>query len=173
MTDANRCALPRSIPASHDNVATKADVQAIGGGRLLAEMDAGGRKWEVLSLPMEAEADDPLGRARVGRCGRNGSGPIWSRRPSAIRALGRRCTQQRPAPDTGTYFERDWLRPANSIPPREDMRTYGASDYAVTANDGDWTVHVIIGVDPDSRLWLLDLWRGQTASTCAALISTC
>jgi len=72
--------------------------------------------------------------------------------------------QQRPAPDTGTYFDRDWLRPSNSIPRREDMRIYGASDYAVTANDGDWTVHVIIGVDPDGRLWLLDLWRNQTAS---------
>ena len=33
------------------------------GGRLLAEMAAGGRKWEVLRLPMEAELDDPLGRA--------------------------------------------------------------------------------------------------------------
>jgi hypothetical protein len=43
------------------------------------------------------------------------------------------------------------------------MRVYGGSDYAVT-NDGDWTVHAVIGVDPDSRLWLLDVWRGQTAS---------
>jgi len=59
---------------------------------------------------------------------------------------------------------REWLRPANSIPRREDLRIYGGSDYAVTANDGDWTVHVVIGVDPDSRLWLLDLWRGQAAS---------
>ena len=134
------------------------------GGRLLAEMDAGGRKWEVLRLPMEAEADDPLGRAPAA--------PLWpewftddmradaKRDPRTWSAL----YQQRPAPDTGTYFERDWLRPANAIPRREDMRTYGASDYAVTANDGDWTVHVVIGVDPGGRLWLLDLWRGQTAS---------
>ena len=34
----------------------------------------------------------------------------------------------------------------------------------MTADGGDWTVHVVVGVDPDSRLWLLDLWRGQTAS---------
>ena len=44
------------------------------------------------------------------------------------------------------------------------MRIFGASDYAVTEAGGDWTVHVIIGVDMDDRLWLLDLWRGQTAS---------
>ena len=134
------------------------------GGRLLDEMDAGGRKWEVLRLPMEAEADDPLGRAT--------SEPLWpewftddmraeaKRDPRTWSAL----YQQRPAPDTGTYFERDWLRPANSIPRREDMRVYGGSDYAVTADGGDWTVHVVAGMDPNGRLWLLDLWRGQTAS---------
>ena len=44
------------------------------------------------------------------------------------------------------------------------MRIYGGSDYAVTSNDGDWTVHVVIGVDPDSRLWLLDLWRAPGSS---------
>jgi hypothetical protein len=27
-----------------------------------------------------------------------------------------------------------------------------------------WTVHVVVGMDPDNRLWLLDLWRGRTAS---------
>jgi predicted phage terminase large subunit-like protein len=134
------------------------------GGRLLGEMDAGGRKWEVLRLPMEAEAGDQLGRAP--------GEPLWpewftddmradaKRDPRTWSAL----YQQRPAPDSGTYFSREWLRPANAIPRREDMRIYGASDYAVTANDGDWTVHAVIGVDPDSRLWLLDLWRGQTAS---------
>ena len=95
------------------------------GGRLLAEMEAGGRKWEVLRLPMEAEADDPLGRAP--------GAPLWpewftddmradaKRDPRTWSAL----YQQRPAPDTGTYFERDWLRPANAIPRREDMRIYG------------------------------------------------
>jgi len=134
------------------------------GGRLLAEMAAGGRRWEVLRLPMEAEADDPLGRAP--------GDPLWPEwftddmRTDAKRdaRTWSALYQQRPAPDTGTYFDRDWLRPSNSIPRREDMRIYGASDYAVTANDGDWTVHVIIGVDPDGRLWLLDLWRNQTAS---------
>ena len=38
------------------------------------------------------------------------------------------------------------------------------SDYAVTRNGGDYTVHVVVGVDPDNRMYLLDLWRGQTAS---------
>ena len=41
---------------------------------------------------------------------------------------------------------------------------YGASDYAVTSNGGDYTVHVVVGIDQKGGLWLLDLWRKQTAS---------
>jgi predicted phage terminase large subunit-like protein len=29
---------------------------------------------------------------------------------------------------------------------------------------GDYTVHVVIVVDPENRMYLLDLWRGQTSS---------
>ncbi len=44
------------------------------------------------------------------------------------------------------------------------MRLYGASDYAVTADGGDYTVHLVVGLDPDRRMYLVDLWRKQTAS---------
>jgi predicted phage terminase large subunit-like protein len=44
------------------------------------------------------------------------------------------------------------------------MRIFGASDYAVTDDGGDYTVHIIVGVDSDDRLYVLDLWRQQTAS---------
>ena len=95
------------------------------GGRLLAEMDAGGRRWEVLKLPMEAEQHDPLGRAPGELLW-----PEWFRPDMVAEAKRDSRTwsalyQQRPAPAEGTYFERDWLRPANSIPRREDMRIYG------------------------------------------------
>lgn len=71
--------------------------------------------------------------------------------------------QQQPTPDEGDYFKADWFR-VGTEPPRDQMRIYGASDYAVTADGGDYTVHVVIGIDPDSRMWLLDLWRKQAAS---------
>ena len=44
------------------------------------------------------------------------------------------------------------------------MRIYGGSDYAVTADGGDYTVHLLVGIDPEGRMYLLDLWRKQTAS---------
>lgn len=72
--------------------------------------------------------------------------------------------QQEPSPDTGNYFKAEWLRTYEKAPPRETMRVYGGSDYAVTADGGDWTVHIVIGLDPDARMYVLDLWRKQAAS---------
>jgi hypothetical protein len=57
--------------------------------------------------------------------------------------IGQRSYQQRPAPETGDYFLRDWIRWYDNPPPRDTLRIYGSSDYAVTANGGDFTVHGI------------------------------
>ena len=127
-------------------------------------MATAGRLCELLKLPIEAEQNEQLGRAP--------GEPLWPQwfidemRTDAKRdsRTWSALYQQSPAPATGIYFERDWLRPAHSMPRREDLQIYGGSDYAVTADGGDWTVHVVVGMDPDNRLWLLDLWRGQTAS---------
>lgn len=72
--------------------------------------------------------------------------------------------QQRPSPETGDYFKREWIHLVGHLPPRESMLVYGGSDYAVTANGGDFTVHGAIGLDPDGNPWLLDLWRKQASS---------
>ena len=71
--------------------------------------------------------------------------------------------QQQPTPDEGEYFKSEWFRAGWATKP-EEMRIYGASDYAVTAGGGDYTVHVVVGLDPDGRMHLLDLWRKQAAS---------
>ena len=130
-------------------------------GRILSEE---GDRWRVISLPMEAEDNDPLGR-------RPGD-PLWpewftdqmrsdaKRDPRVWSAL----YQQRPVPDDGAYFLRDWLRPVEQLPPLETLRVYGGSDYAVTADGGDYTVHVVVGVDPEDRIYVLDVWRRQAAS---------
>ncbi len=124
-----------------------------------------GQDWEVICLPAKAErADDPLGRA-VGEY----LWPEWFDRrhwaqfeskPRAWASL----YQQRPAPEEGDLFKAEWLRPYETAPKRETLTIYGASDYAVTADGGDYTVHVVVGIDAEGRLWLLDLWRGQTSS---------
>jgi predicted phage terminase large subunit-like protein len=129
------------------------------GGRLLKQMDEGGEKWEVLELPAirhEAGEEVALWPAKYPikrlRAIRNVIGPRdWS-------AL----YQQSPAPDEGLYFKREWLRYYDELP--KHLRFYGASDYAVTANGGDYTVHGTAGVDPEDNLYVADLWRQQTDS---------
>lgn len=127
-------------------------------GRLLAQQAAGGDKWEVVELPAINEAGEALWPdayplEALERIRKNSQARFWS-------AL----YQQRPAPEDGDYFKSEWLRPYDRAPARETMRIYGGSDYAVTADGGDFTVHVVVGVDPEGRMYLLDLWRGQSAS---------
>jgi hypothetical protein len=52
---------------------------------------------------------------------------------------------------------------------RDTLNVYGASDYAVTSHGGDYTAHVVIGVDPENRMYLLDLWRASNGSATSAL----
>ena len=135
-------------------------------GRLLADMENGGERWEVVCLPAEAEANDPLGR-KPGEW-------LWDDEYGYAKSLvGQKKVQparnwsamyqQSPVPDTGDYFKADWLRPYQSAPPRSTLKVYGASDYAVTV-DGDFTVHIVVGIDPQWRIYLLDLWRKQSSS---------
>jgi hypothetical protein len=72
--------------------------------------------------------------------------------------------QQRPAPEEGDYFHVDWLRPYEKAPDLRTLKVYGASDYAVTADGGDYTVHIVIGIDPQWRMYVLDLWHARTSS---------
>ena len=138
-------------------------------GRVLDQINKNIVRGRFISIPAIAEADDPLGRV---------SGQYLWDEPSGynygafLRARERETSpmmwaalyQQRPAPEEGDYFKADWLKPYESFLPRETLRVYGASDYAVTADGGDFTVHLVVGLDPEGRMYLLDLWRRQTAS---------
>lgn len=126
-----------------------------------------GNDWYVLCLPAEAErADDPLGR-KIGE-------RIWPEwfPPDHFAPFKRNARtwsslyQQRPAPETGEFFKAEWLKPyqPNECPPRSELRIYGASDYAVSKDKGDYTVHIVVGVDVNHNLWVLDLWRKQESS---------
>ena len=37
-------------------------------------------------------------------------------------------------------------------------------EYAVSAGRGDWTVHLVVGLDTSGELHLLDCWRKQAAT---------
>lgn len=136
------------------------------GGWLLEEQKTGGDQWEVLSLPAIAESDDPLGR-------RPGA-PLWPewQDGDALKriqdAVGARTWnalyQQRPQPDQGTYFQRQWFKRYQEAEKPKFLHLYGTSDYAVTEDGGDFTVHRLWGLDSQGDLWLTAGWRGQTTA---------
>lgn len=123
-----------------------------------------GERWYVISLPAEAtHADDPLGRKRG-----EFLWPEWftAEHWAAFRANPRTWSalyQQRPQPDEGTYFKREWFKRYKTAP--KELHYYGTSDYAVTEDGGDFTVHRVWGVDPNGDIYLMPGgFRGQTAS---------
>ena len=124
--------------------------------------------WRVVSLPAEAEYDDPLGRKPGAFLWGDGDyGYADQLRELKANTPARTWSalyQQRPAPEDGDYFKAEWLKPYTKAPPLDTLRVYGGSDYAVTADGGDYTVHAVVGIDPEGRMYLLDLWRRQASS---------
>lgn len=151
-------------------------------GRILPENYGGqsgllqcrdGNEWYVVCLPAECErTDDILGR-KVGEI----LWPEWFteemfRAPKRIPRTWSSLYQQRPAPDTGILFKSEWLKsyeqnPRSGYPvnfEHGDLNIYGASDYAVTKDRENYTVHIVVGVDNKSNIYILDLWRKQESS---------
>jgi len=131
-------------------------------GRLLEMQDKGeGDTWRVVNFPAIAEHDELHRRKGEALHPERYS---LEQLESIRAAIGPRdwnaLYQQKPAPDEGAYFKREWMQTYEQLPPY--LRYYGASDYAVTADGGDYTVHVLAGVDEAENIYLVDLWRGQT-----------
>lgn len=127
-----------------------------------------GEMWFVISIQALAErADDILGRQPG-----ESYWPGYFKRefleqqritlpPRSWSAL----YQQRPSPEQGDYYKREWFQWYDELP--KHYHTFGASDYAVTQDGGDWTVHVVGAVTGPrmmESLYLVDYWTGQTAS---------
>jgi predicted phage terminase large subunit-like protein len=70
--------------------------------------------------------------------------------------------QGRPAPEEGDFFQASYFRPYTALP-REQLTVYGACDYAVSEGRGDFTVHVVVGLNTEGQLYLPDCWRKQAA----------
>ena len=124
-------------------------------GRLLAQQAAGGDQWDVLELPAISDAGTALWPEAYPL-------PVLERIRGAVGTRDFTALyQQRPAPDEGTLFRKEWIK-RGKVP--ANLRVYGASDYALTADGGDFTVHAVAGLDAEHRLWLPSLWRQQATS---------
>lgn len=124
-----------------------------------------GETWEVICIPAQAErVDDLLGRKPGEYIWPEWFPPEHWQPFKRLTRTWNALYQQRPAPDDGDYWQRDWFIEFDDHPPLDQLRIYGASDYAVTSDGGDYTVHGVMGLDWQDNLWLLDLWREQASS---------
>lgn len=129
------------------------------GGRILEREAA---RWTVVKLPMVATASDPLDRKPGERLW-----PEWFTAEMVEQAkLDHRAWnalyQQDPAPEEGDFFQRDDFNDYLQLP--EKLHYYGASDYAVSEGEGDYTEHGIFGLDYNGDLYAADWWREQAKS---------
>jgi hypothetical protein len=124
-------------------------------GRLLAQQQTGGDKWEVVELP--ARLDDPPWIERYDRPALERIKRISGPRKWAALYL------QDPTPDEGTFFKREWFELFDPTKLRGGY-AYTTADFAVTEGAGDFTslgTHRYI----DDTLYLAcEGWRGQSTA---------
>jgi predicted phage terminase large subunit-like protein len=138
-------------------------------GFLLAQALDGGDQWRVVELPAICDSKDDLLGRKVGEA----LWPEWYplerleriKRVSMARDWSA-LYLQKPAPEDGTFFRADWFKPYRfgDLPDKATLSIYGASDFAVSEAKGDYTVHVVVGLDSRGNMWLLDMWREQASS---------
>ena len=114
-----------------------------------------GQMWRVICLPAQAETNDALGR-NLGEW----LWPEWfdeafwleTRQAQDDVRNWSSLYQQRPQPEEGTFFQRDWFKRYRVGDEPKRLNVYGASDYAVTEGGGDFTEHGIAGLDQHEDL---------------------
>ncbi len=126
-------------------------------GRLLKQMESGGEHWEVVSLPAIAEDRDLLGR-KPGQA-------LWPARfdEAALAAKKNALSphwwsamyQQRPIPQEGRLFRKDWFEVVTDYPHDANQVRYW--DLAATEK-GDYTAGVRVAAE-DGIYYIIDVQR--------------
>ena len=117
-----------------------------------------GPEWTVLTFPMEAEANDILGRKPGER--------LWSGYFTADQVeqaksnprLWNGAYQQRPSPEQGDYFRKEWLLGYEPQQLPQGLTIYCASDHACSTKDinkNDPSLLLPFGVDEGGNIWIL------------------
>ena len=129
--------------------------------------------WEVIKLPAVAEPPsgvddedwtDVLGR-HEGEALWPEQWPIEALQPMMGTTAWDSLYQQNPVPRTGGVFPAEnWQRVTHPGIAANGWRKARFWDTASTKGGGDWTVGVLMAVDPDNRVWVLDVVRERLDS---------
>lgn len=127
-------------------------------GRILASADA--ENWAVVSLPAEAEENDPLNRTP--------GQPLWPERYDSEALAESRIVlgnnyfalyQQRPVAREGELFKRFWFVIVESAPVQANRVRYW--DKAGSAGTGAYTCGVLMARSRNGIYYIEDVVRGQ------------
>tara|TARA_Y100000310_G_scaffold345238_1_gene463004 strand:+ start:1460 stop:3190 length:1731 start_codon:yes stop_codon:yes gene_type:complete len=135
-------------------------------GRLLDFQKMSGDKWDVVEYPALALADEEY------RYESNALHPERYNEDALKRirgVVGERTWwslyQQKPSPDEGAYFKREYFRYYTQLPPLHTLNIYCAWDLAVgTKQRNDYTVCIVVGVDHLDRIYVIDVFRDKIDS---------
>lgn len=127
-------------------------------GMILAETEAeGAERWRVISLPAIAESSDPLGRAE--------GEALWPERyPVPVLETTKQRIgsywwsaqyQQRPSPQGGGLFRREWFGIMDAVPAGAVAVRYWDKAASVS---GDWTAGVLLALK-DGVWYICDMRR--------------
>ena len=143
-------------------------------GRILEGMEAGGEQWTVLNYPALDENENALAPDLIP------AEQLIETRALVSPATWQALYQGNPVPDEGILFKAEGETLYDGVP-RWDaasrqwyigdlpLRVYASSNWALSPHaEADWTVHLIVGMDPHGTLWALDLWREQASPEVSA-----
>lgn len=125
-------------------------------GRLIEDLKSSNQRIKVLSLPMEAREDDPLGR-EIGE-------PLWPEwfTPQMIETAKREprtwsaLYQQEPRPIGGGEFKREWLLHYMSAPKALNKVILVDPSSGKSRTRGDFTSMWVIGKAADGNEYVVD-----------------
>ena len=124
-------------------------------GLLIEAEKHGGDRWKIIKLP--ADISDPPWPERYD------SEALERIKSNVILFGGMRKWNalylQDPTPEEGSYFKRDWFRRYIEAP--TNLNCYVTGDFAVSADEGDYTELAVWGVDSTDKVYALDWWAGR------------
>jgi predicted phage terminase large subunit-like protein len=131
-------------------------------GRLLSDMQHGGDQWDVVSLPAIAEEHDQLGR-QPGQA-------LWPEQFSEASLMQTKASmpsrmwislyQQRPSPEQGSIFHREWFSTRYTELPKLTKTVLSVDGAWKQGVSSDWSVIATWATD-GINYYLLDVWRDK------------
>lgn len=119
------------------------------------------RRLKVVTLKMECEPgdDDPLGRQPGERLWPERFTEMWVEDAKRDGHKWKTLYQQSPPSDTGQWCNPDWLQFVDRAP--ENLNNYLCTDLALSVGKGDYSVHLVAGIDEHGRIYIQHGWRAQ------------